>query len=93
MPNRSMVKILKRVVPELNLLAHQITLHMVKKALHSAQRNTFCWSSNNGTIFCRGNFFVRVVVVVVVVEVVLLIAAVVVVVVVIVVVRQLNKPL
>jgi len=64
---------LKRVVPELNLLAHQTTLHMVKKPLHSARRDTFCWSSNNGTILCRGNFFVIIIIIVVVVVVVVVI--------------------
>jgi hypothetical protein len=47
------MKILKGVIPELILVAHQTGLHMVKEALHNSRHEVPCWSSNHVTSLCN----------------------------------------
>ena len=47
------MKMLKYVLPELNLVAQQTALHMVQESIHSNRYEVFCWSNNYVTILCN----------------------------------------
>jgi hypothetical protein len=50
--HRWLMKIIKCVVPELILVAHQTTLRMVKESIHNNRYEVRCWSSNYVTSLC-----------------------------------------
>jgi hypothetical protein len=47
------MKTLKYLVPELILVAHQTTLHMMQEELHNNRHEVLCWPGNYVTILCN----------------------------------------
>jgi len=47
------MKMLKCVVPELILVAHQTALHVVHEALHNIRLSVVWWSNNYVNVLCN----------------------------------------